>query len=280
MLSSGKQIELCELALESASSLYRALLAGEAQDGDAGPIGEDRRFRDPGWKRPPFSLLAKAQLAAEAEWHAATSEVPGVARHHARRVDFLGSFMLNALAPVNFAWTNPTVLEAAWRTGGANFVAGASLLAEDLARLARGEKLKGLEDFKIGENIAVTEGKVVFRNELMELIQYAPTTPQVREEPLLIVPAWIMKYYILDLSPENSLVRYLVDQGFTVFIISWKNPGAELRDTSFDDYRSKGVMTAIDVDRRDRPRPEAARRRILSGRHHPGDRRGRHGSRP
>ena len=205
MLSSGKQIELCELALESASSLYRALLAGEAQDGDAGPIGEDRRFRDLGWKRPPFSLLAKAQLAAEAEWHAATSEVPGMARHHARRVDFLGSFMLNALAPVNFAWTNPTVLETAWRTGGANFAAGASLLAEDLVRLACGDKLKGLEHFKIGENIAVTEGKVVFRNELMELIQYAPTTPQVREEPLLIVPAWIMKYYVLDLGPENSL---------------------------------------------------------------------------
>ena len=109
-------------------------------------------------------------------------------RHHARRVDFLGSFMLNAVAPVNFAWTNPAVLETAWRTAGANFVAGASLLAQDFIRLARGEKLKGLDDFKIGENIAVTEGKVVFRNELIELIQYAPTTPQVREEPLLIVP--------------------------------------------------------------------------------------------
>jgi polyhydroxyalkanoate synthase len=247
MLSSGRQIELFELAWESASSIYRTLLAGEAQDGDAGPIGEDRRFGDPGWRRPPFSLLARAQLAAEAEWHAATSEVPGMARHHARRVDFLGSFMLNALAPINFAWTNPTVLETAWRTAGANFAAGASLLAEDLVRLARGEQLKGLEDFKIGENIAVTEGTVVFRNELMELIQYTPTTPQVREEPLLIVPAWIMKYYVLDLSPENSLVRYLVNQGFTVFIISWKNPGRELRNTSFDDYRSKGVMTAIDV---------------------------------
>ena len=247
MLSRGKQIELWELALEAASSLHRALLEGEVQNGSLGSSSPDRRFRDPGWKRPPFSLLAQAQLAAEAQWRAATKDVPGMGRHHAKRVDFLGSFMLNALAPVNFAWTNPTVLEAAWKTAGVNFAAGASLLAEDLMRLARGEKLKGLEQFRIGENIAVTEGKVVFRNELMELIQYAPTTSQVREEPLLIVPAWIMKYYVLDLSPGNSLVRNLVDQGFTVFIISWKNPGAELRDTSLDDYRSKGVMTAIDV---------------------------------
>jgi polyhydroxyalkanoate synthase subunit PhaC len=247
MLSSGKQIELCELASEAVLSLYRPPPERDAPSGDSEPNSSDRRFRDPGWQRPPFNFLAQAQLAAEAQWHAATRDIPGMARHHARRVDLLGSLMLNALAPVNFAWTNPAVLEAAWRIGGANFVAGASLLAEDLVRLARGEQLKGLENFKIGENIALTEGTVVFRNELMELIQYAPTTSQVREEPLLIVPAWIMKYYVLDLSPGNSLVRYLVDQGFTVFIISWKNPGAELRDTSFDDYRSQGVMTAIDV---------------------------------
>ena len=247
MLSYGRQIELRELASEAASSFYRTPLTSEAQGGDLGPKSDDRRFRDPGWKRPPFNLLAQAQLAAEAQWHAATRDVPGMARHHAKRVDFLGSFILNTLAPGNFAWTNPTVLEAAWRTAGANFAAGASLLAEDLVRLARGERLKGLEVFKIGENIALTEGRVVFRNELMELIQYAPATSQVREEPLLIVPAWIMKYYVLDLSPGNSLVRHLVDQGFTVFMISWKNPGAELRDTSFDDYRSKGVMTAIDT---------------------------------
>ena len=247
MLSSGKQIELCETAWEAASSLGRTVLEREVPGSGSGPKSDDRRFRDPRWKRPPFSLLAQAQLAAEAQWHAATRDIPGISRHHAKRVDFLGSFLLNALAPVNFAWTNPAVLDAAWRTAGANFVAGASLLVEDIARLARGEPLKGLEEFKIGENMALTEGKVVFRNELMELIQYAPTTPQVREEPLLIVPAWIMKYYVLDLSPANSLVHYLVDQGFTVFMISWKNPGAELRDTSFDDYRSKGVMTAIDT---------------------------------
>jgi polyhydroxyalkanoate synthase len=247
MLSSGKQTELCEMAWEAASSLGRAALEHEGPGSGSGAKSDDRRFRDPCWKRPPFSLLAQAQLAAEAQWHAATRDIPGMGRHHARRVDFLGSFMLNALAPVNFAWTNPSVLDAAWRTAGANFAAGASLLADDLARLAQGKQLKGLEEFKIGENIALTEGEVVFRNELMELIQYAPTTPQVREEPLLIVPAWIMKYYVLDLSPGNSLVRYLVDQGFTVFLISWKNPGTELRDTSFDDYRSKGVMTAIDT---------------------------------
>jgi polyhydroxyalkanoate synthase len=247
MLSGGKQIELCEMVWEAASSLFHPRLEPEATISEIGPKSDDRRFRDPCWKRPPFSLLAQAQLASEAQWHAATRDIPGMGRYHAKRVDFLGSFMLNALAPVNFAWTNPAVLDAAWRTAGANFAAGASLLAEDIARLARGKQLKGLEEFKIGENIALTEGKVVFRNELMELIQYAPTTPQVREEPLLIVPAWIMKYYVLDLSPANSLVHYLVDQGFTVFMISWKNPGAELRDTSFEDYRSKGVMTAIDT---------------------------------
>ncbi len=246
MLSSGKQLELFELAAETALSLSRTVLTGEPQI-DLEQNNNDRRFRDSKWKHLPFSFFAQAQLAAEAYWHAATRDIPGMERHHTKRVNFLGSLMLNALAPVNFAWTNPLVLEAGWRTGGANFAAGASLLAEDLGRLTRGERLKGLDDFKVGENIAVTEGKVVFRNELMELIQYAPTTSQVRQEPLLIVPAWIMKYYILDLSPENSLVRHLVDQGFTVFIVSWKNPRVELRDTSFDDYRSKGVMTAIDT---------------------------------
>ncbi|MTV15470.1 MULTISPECIES: alpha/beta fold hydrolase [Bradyrhizobium] len=243
MISHAKQIELWELALQASMSLVEGKLAND------GPGSEfaDRRFRDPAWKHPPFNLLAQVQLAAEAQWHAATMDVPGIGRRHARRVDFLGSFLLNAIAPVNFPWTNPTVLETAWRSVGTSLADGASLLIQDMMRVARGKKLKGLDDFKIGENIATTEGTVVFRNELMELIQYDPTTPQVREEPLLIVPAWIMKYYVLDLSPGNSLVRYLVDQGFTVFMISWKNPGPELRNTSFDDYRSKGVMTAIDV---------------------------------
>lgn len=242
------QGELWRRAAEATVLLWRqAFCFGASADWAFQPTPDDRRFRDPAWRLPPFSLLAQAQLAAEAQWRAATSGAPGVAAAHRRQVEFLGRFALNALAPLNFAWTNPKVIEAAWRTGGMNFAAGAALLAEDLARLASGEKLKGMEAFKVGETVAITPGKVVYRNTLMEMIQYAPTTPLVRREPILITPAWLMKYYVLDLTPQNSLVRYLVDQGFTIFIISWVNPGSELRDTAFEDYRLKGVETAIEV---------------------------------
>jgi len=244
----GRQLELWRDASSAALSLWgQAWRGGEVADWAFKPEPADRRFRHPGWAKWPFNMFAQAQLAAEQQWRAATSAVPGVDRHQVRRVEFLGRFGLNALAPVNFAGTNPEVVEAARATGGANFSAGAALLAEDLGRLARGETLKGMESFKVGETMALTKGEIVFRNALMELIHYTPTTAQVRREPILITPAWIMKYYILDLTPPDSLVRHLVDQGFTVFIISWKNPGAELRDTSFEDYRRDGVMAALDA---------------------------------
>jgi len=244
----GKQLELWRSASATALALWGQAWGGGSQSHWAfRPEPSDRRFRGVGWERWPYSLLAQAQLAAEQQWRAATSQVPGVDRHQVRRVEFMGRFALNALAPVNFAATNPEVVDAARATGGANFAAGAALLAEDLARLSRGEKLKGMDVFTVGETMALTEGEVIYRNELIELIRYVPTTPQVRREPILITPAWIMKYYILDLTPPNSLVKYLVDQGFTVFIISWKNPGPELKDTSFEDYRRNGVMAAIDV---------------------------------
>lgn len=247
-VSPGRQAALCQRALAASLALAgQALAASEPNDWAFKPEPADRRFRHPAWARWPFNLMAQGHLALEAQWRAASDHVHGVGEHHARRVEFLGRLALNALAPVNFAWSNPQVVEAAQRTGGANFLAGAALLAEDLGRLARGERLKGLDAFKVGETLALTPGTVVYRNELMELIQYAPTTPRVWREPVLIVPAWIMKYYILDLTPQDSLVRYLVEQGFTVFILSWKNPGAALRDTSFDDYRRLGVMTALDV---------------------------------
>jgi polyhydroxyalkanoate synthase len=161
-------------------------------------------------------------------------------------VSFVTRQILDVFSPANFVATNPEVLRKAAREHGMNFVRGMRNYIDDVRRVANNLPLDDAGAFKVGENVAVTPGKVVFRNELMELIQYAPVTPLVRPEPILIVPAWIMKYYILDLSPSNSLVRYLVSRGYTVFCISWRNPGADLRDATLDDYRRLGVMAALD----------------------------------
>lgn len=243
--SPGRQAELAWRWTESLMALSAfAMRGGEPP---FKPEPGDRRFRGEGWSKPPFNLLAQMQLAQEDQWRCATSMVRGVAGHHARRTRFMGDFFLNACAPVNFPWSNPDVLASAMGSWGMNFLNGAQLLADDAARLTRGEKLKGMEAWRIGETMALTPGKVVYRNDLMELIQYAPTTRVVHREPILIVPAWIMKYYILDLTPEDSLVRYLVAAGYTVFIISWKNPGRELGQTPFDAYRSEGVVRALET---------------------------------
>ena len=151
----------------------------------------------------------------------------------------------NMLAPSNFVPTNPKVLQATWEQGGANLARGMRLFQEDWQRTLASQEPVGTEHFVVGKTLALTEGKVVYRNQLIELLQYAPTTETVHAEPVLIVPAWIMKYYILDLSPENSLVKYLVDHGHTVFMISWKNPGSEERDLGLEDYRTLGIMEAL-----------------------------------
>jgi polyhydroxyalkanoate synthase len=247
--SPGRQFAL---AGRSASAAAR-LAANAATPGEAPwiiePAPADRRFRNSLWRRYPFNLFAQGQLALEDQWRACTEALPGVSQHHLRRVEFLGNFLLNALAPVNFPWSNPEILGAALETGGWNFLTGAQLYWQDIARLQAGKRLSGLDDFVVGKTMAITPGEVVYRNHLMELIQYAPTTPTVHREPILVVPAWIMRYYILDLTPETSLVRYLVDQGYTVFIVSWRNPDASDSRLGFEDYRTQGVNAAIDAVR-------------------------------
>lgn len=211
------------------------------------PSPRDWRFDDPAWKNYPFNMMAQSFLLAEEWWREATSGPAGVAKSHSDVVAFTARQVLDMYSPSNYPWLNPEILRETFQQGGLNFVKGFSNFIDDVAGAVTGGTRDG--SFVVGETVAVTPGKVVFRNELIELIQYEPTTASVHPEPILIVPAWIMKYYILDLSPENSLIRYLVSQGFTVFCISWRNPDASMRDVSFDDYRRHGVMAALDTIR-------------------------------
>jgi polyhydroxyalkanoate synthase len=211
------------------------------------PQPQDRRFADPEWERPPFNLLAQAFLLNEAWWHNVTTGVRGAAPENQAIVEFSVRQLLDMLAPSNFAATNPEVLRKALQSGGENFVFGWQNWCSDLMHLLADGKPAENREFVVGKTVATSPGKVVFRNELIELIQYYPSTGKVHPEPILIVPAWIMKYYILDLSPHNSLVKYLTDAGFTVFMISWRNPGPGDRDIAFDDYRKLGVQAAVAV---------------------------------
>lgn len=209
------------------------------------PQANDHRFSKPQWATQPFNLFAQAFLLGEDWWHKATTGIRGVDPANEAVVDFSLRQLLDMFAPSNFAATNPEVLEKTFQSGGENLVFGWQNWLADLMQVLQPGRTASAAEFVVGKTVAISPGKVVLRNRLIELIQYAPTTEKVRPEPVLIVPAWIMKYYILDLSLHNSLVRFLTDQGFTVFMISWRNPGAADRDLAFDDYRSLGVMAAL-----------------------------------
>jgi len=245
----GKQLDLARQAIEGSigNLAFAARSASGARQDPCGlALPQDPRFRGPLWQAPPFNLYAHNFLSVERWWGAATGGVRGVSRHHENMTTFTIRQLLDTLAPSNFILTNPQVLERTRTECGMNLLRGLTNWIADSARARSGEWLES-EEFKVGETVATTSGKVVHRTHLAEIIQYTPTTDRVRPEPVVIVPAWIMKYYILDLSSRNSLVKFLLAQGFTVFMISWKNPGAEDRDIGFDAYRTAGVLPAIEA---------------------------------
>jgi polyhydroxyalkanoate synthase len=249
--SPGKRMQLVEKAMRKTWRLANhasrcALLEGNAQP-CIEPLPQDKRFAGEAWRRWPYSLLYQGFLLNQQWWHNATTGIGGVTRQHENVVEFASRQLLDMFSPSNFLLTNPEVLQRTLETGGANLVHGFQNFMEDLEHSASGKKPSGADAFTPGRNVAITPGKVIYRNRLIELIQYSPMTDKVRPEPVLVVPAWIMKYYILDLSPHNSLVRYLTEQGFTVFMISWRNPGPNDRDLAMEDYRKLGVMAALDA---------------------------------
>jgi polyhydroxyalkanoate synthase len=248
-LSPAKQVELVQKAWRKASRL--ALYLPHASRPDEPwciePLPQDRRFADPAWREPPFNVIAQGFLLVQQWWHNATTEVRGVSRHHEEVVTFITRQLLDIASPSNFVATNPEVLQRTARTLGGNLVQGARHWWDDWERMQAGRAAAGSEAYRVGEQLAITPGKVVMRNSLVELIQYAPTTATVHAEPVFILPAWIMKYYVLDLQPENSLVKYLVDQGHTVFCVSWKNPGEAERDYGMEDYLRMGLYEPLDA---------------------------------
>ena len=249
--SPGKQMQLAQKGFRKAVRLAnyaaRACVPNAGVEPCIEPLPQDKRFADPAWQQWPYNVAYQSFLLAQQWWHNAMTGVRGVSPAHERMADFATRQWLDVLSPSNFAPTNPVVTQRARATGGMNFVEGGANLLEDWERAIGAKKPAGVEKFRPGREVAVTPGKVVYRNRLIELIQYAPATGRVRPEPVLVIPAWIMKYYILDLSPANSLVRYLVSQGHTVFMVSWKNPGPEDRDLSLEDYRELGVAAALDA---------------------------------
>ena len=245
----GKRVQLMEKAARKAMRLgvYAGQLARNPQAPPCvDPLPHDHRFEHEGWQTWPYNLMYQAFLLNQQWWYNAACDIDGVGAREEQVVSFLSRQLLDMISPSNFIATNPEVAQATLREGGANLVRGFQNFLEDWERAISGKLPVGTEDYLPGRKVATTPGKVVFRTHLLELIQYAPRTKTVKPEPILIVPAWIMKYYILDLSPHNSLVGYLVDQGFTVFMVSWRNPTSEDRDKGMDDYFD-AVAEAMDA---------------------------------
>jgi polyhydroxyalkanoate synthase len=208
----------------------------------------DKRFKDPAWQdHAVFDFIKQSYLLSARFMQNTVRDVEGLDDKTAKKVDFYTRQFVDAMAPSNFVLTNPEVLRTTVESGGENLVKGLEHMLDDLER-GKGQlsiKMTDTDAFQLGENIATTPGKVVFQNDLMQLIQYAPTTDKVRKRPLLIIPPWINKFYILDLKPKNSFIRWAVAQGHTVFVVSWVNPGEALAEKSFEDYMDDGPFAAL-----------------------------------
>jgi polyhydroxyalkanoate synthase subunit PhaC len=213
------------------------------------PARGDRRFRAPEWEENALFDFIKQSYLLTSQWmQKSVAETKGLSEADRHKLAFHTDLFASALSPSNFVLTNPEVLKETIRTGGENLVRGMENLLHDLER-GGGDLKISITDynaFKPGENLAVTPGRVVFENTLMQLVQYAPTTDTVHATPVMFVPPWINKYYILDMRPDNSMVKWLVDQGYTVFMISWANPDASMSDVGFEDYMQTGILAGLD----------------------------------
>ncbi len=245
-----QQLALARSAVAAAADTWRfawqaatALPAGHAPAHGNG----DADFSAEAWNRWPFNLYAHS-YAQLSQWsQQALAAATAMSTESRQRLELLRRLLLGASSPAHYLLTNPELLAQTATESGANLLRGARYWLQDAAHLLDGGRAPGTEQFRVGVNVAVTPGKVVMRNELIELIQYTPQGGTVHAEPILITPAWIMKYYVLDLSPGNSLVRFLVERGHTVFMVSWKNPTAADRNLSMDDYVDLGLRAALDA---------------------------------
>ena len=254
MLADPNRLVQAQVALwQQYMKLWQATaqrMMGQPAEPVAEPARGDKRFNDPAWKDEVVFDYLKQSYLLTARWLQGTiKQVEGVDDKTAKKVDFYTRQFIDAVSPSNFALTNPQVVKATVESKGENLLKGLQNLLADLER-GKGQlaiRQTDMDAFKVGVNIATTPGKVVYQNEIMQLIQYAPATEEVYEVPLLIVPPWINKFYILDLKPENSFIKWATEQGYTVFVISWVNPDEQLAKMVFEDYMKLGPLAALDA---------------------------------
>ena len=253
MADPSKMVEAQLNLWQSYLSLWQnttARLLGQETKPMVEPGLGDRRFKDSAWDENQIFDFVKQSYLLTARWMQETvRDVDGLDEKTAQKVDFYTRQFVDAMAPSNFVMTNPEVLRTTLETSGENLVKGLDNMLSDLED-GKGQlkiRMTDMDAFQVGQNVAVTPGKVVYQTDLMQLIQYAPTTEQVYKRPLVIAPPWINKFYILDLRPQNSFIKWAVDQGYTVFVISWVNPDESLADKTFEDYMVEGILAAFDA---------------------------------